>query len=107
MCMSCWETAGRPDEMTERTTEFLKLVDVLYVDHSTGGPLHAELDDWNVDGTFTTEYLDMHATEENFAALTYLVERICDLANRMTPNQRRAALAIRDGFLALETAPQS
>lgn len=104
--MSCWEERGRPSEITEHTAEFLKLVDVLYEDHSTGGALHAQLDDWNVDAPFTTDYLYLHAEEENLAALTYVVERICELANKMTPDQRRAALAIKDGYLAPETTAQ-
>lgn len=94
--------------MTEHTAEFLKLVDVLYQDHPAGGPLHVELDDWNLDGEFSLKPGSMVGNyddgEANLACLTYVVQRICDLANQMTPDQRMAALAMREEWIPMPEA---
>lgn len=102
MCRECWEEEGCPSEITGHTAEFVTLVRVLYRDHPTGGALHANLDDWNVDGPFTLDSLYLHyeANETNLACLEYVLTRICELANAMTPQQRMAALAVNEGWLA-------
>lgn len=51
MCCGCWEEAGRPWSTSWITRHVARLVDRLYEDHETGGPLHVLTDDWNTDAS--------------------------------------------------------
>ena len=50
MCVDCWNEAGQPANWTPEIAEALELVRQLYAIHPVGGPLHVQLDDWNIDG---------------------------------------------------------
>src|SRR5690349_9698704 len=52
MCGSCLTEYGGPVEMTPVMTEARAAVVALYRLCSTGGPLHAQVDDMNVDDRF-------------------------------------------------------
>lgn len=123
MCADCWREAGSPTERTPDTARVVELIWKLCEIHPTGGPLHAELDDWNVDVDRIEPYYHGWSGED-LDALWYagvpfaeldpaapaVVERLgvsaralCDeiakLMNAMTVPQRMAALAYAHGLI--------
>jgi hypothetical protein len=123
MCDSCWREAGSPTEKAPDTDRLVQLIHGLYAIHATGGPLHAVLDDWNVDVTVIEPYY-RGWSDEDLDALWYqgtpfaeldpqapaVVERLgvstrklCDdiaaILRRMTMPQRYAALAYANGLI--------
>jgi|SRR5215207_9783878 len=56
MCFDCWQRTGSPTNWTPEIAEALDLTRELYAIHPAGGPLHDELDDWNIDGVITPWY---------------------------------------------------
>jgi hypothetical protein len=97
MCADCWQKAGSPTERTAETDELVDLIDKLYLDHVTGGPLHAVLDDWNLDGHIEP-YCDGWATKDLADGTRETCDRIAAILNGMTPGQRYAALAYANGL---------
>lgn len=78
--------------------ELLKLITRLYQSHPTGGPLHVQLDDGNLDGDsrqWEPAYY-LFVDEENFSCLVYVCERICELMAPLTPDEREAVVDSRD-----------
>lgn len=102
MCIDCWNEAGKPTEVsdTEALAELLVLIRVLYEDHGAGGPLHTVLDDWNLDGEISPYW--MH---DEPAVLEYHCLRIAALLNAMPLDERIAAMAYADGFIAPPPPP--
>lgn len=56
MCIDCWNEAGQPANWTLEIKRALGLVRELYDIHAVGGPLHACLDDCNIDGEIRPYY---------------------------------------------------
>lgn len=56
MCVDCWRNEGSPANWTPEIAKALDLVRELYAIHPTGGPLHVQLDDWNIDGQIVPYY---------------------------------------------------
>lgn len=51
MCRNCWTVAGSPYDLPENAAEIVDAINDLYdlPDCGAGGPLHVQLDDWNVE----------------------------------------------------------
>lgn len=122
MCVGCWEKAGSPTTRNEQTERAVELLTELYAIHSTGGPLHSAVDDYNLDGTIEP-YYDCYPAEELDAlyfegwpiadlppeapaladGLGRSMRQICDelaaLLNAMPESDRYAAVARYDGFI--------
>ena len=100
MCSTCWEEHGSPADWTPQTARFIELVGTLYgeLGHSTGGPLHVVLDDWNLDGPIEPYYSlgDSRKTRE-------VCDEIVAILNDWTPTERYAAMAHLDGFVQRPT----
>ncbi len=94
MCSTCWEEHGRPANWSPQIAAALALVDELYGQHSTGGPLHAELDDWNVDEPMITPWVG----GDFDPATMELAQRIADAFNAMTVADRVSVLAYHRGL---------
>lgn len=119
MCRSCWVEAGSPTEKTSTTDHLVRLIRALYCEHVTGGPLHVNLDDNNLDGgiepfyrIFTEselakplDFLDDDLEEFEGRSLRSICDEIAELLNEMTEPQRYAAIAYWNGYIpAGETA---
>lgn len=88
MCERCWDNCGQPTNWTPQIADALKLVRELYAEHPTGGPLHTELDDWNIEGRFWP------ATDGSFDAATMqLAKHIATAFNAMPLEDRASVLA--------------
>jgi hypothetical protein len=105
MCDGCWREAGSPTERTPDTARLVELIGKLYEIHPTGGPLHAVLDDWNLDTAVIEPYYDGWRDEDLDDALWHggvstraLCDEIAALLNAMIVTQRISALAYADGF---------
>ena len=111
MCKSCWVNADSPTEWTPTTGRVVGLIRELYERHPTGGPLHATLDDWNVeyDGHLEPLYaIPTHGLLDDWDKRTHeLCDEISRLLLAMTVPQRRAALAYGEGFLDAPPAATS
>lgn len=99
MCSQCWEKAGSPAEWTPQTDRFIELADRLYEEHSTGGPLHVYLDDWNLDGTVEPFYEVLDSDDDE-------TREVCDelaaILNGWTAAQRYSAVAYWHGYARKE-----
>ena len=56
MCGACWIALGQPVMWVEEIAQAAELIRALYVLEETGGPLHVELDDWNLTGKIVPTY---------------------------------------------------
>lgn len=102
MCHACWEDDGRPNDRTPETARLVELIGQLYglPECDSGGPLHCELDDWNLDFTTRGPIYRSPFTEEDWSPEVYRVgNEIISIMNRMTEDQRMTALAIHEGFI--------
>lgn len=98
MCVRCWEGRGEPADWTPQIAECVELVRELYLTEAVGGPLHVVVDDWNIDGVikpYWSEEEDQHTID--------LCNRIAELMNAMSVDERAAMLAYHDGFLPIPT----
>ncbi|WP_020525853.1 hypothetical protein [Catelliglobosispora koreensis] len=78
MCNKCWDNAGSPLNWTPDIARALALTKELYAIHSVGGPLHAVLDDWNIDHETIVPYYDCF-TDAELDALYHQGEPIAEL----------------------------
>lgn len=114
MCVNCWNEAGQPANWTPEIAEALALVRELYAIHPTGGPLHVQLDDWNIDGDIVpiykgwlprqleARYLDGWPVDDEAQVPGRSLRQLCDeIAAKMGPmtlEDRMSVLAYHDGF---------
>lgn len=96
MCETCWEEAGAPTVQPAGLGMFLILYDALYDEHPTGGPLHVELDDWNIDGD--REFAPYYRPWDD-AELHDICDAIAALLRGWTDDERYAALAYAERFI--------
>jgi hypothetical protein len=122
MCVECWENAGSPTTWNEQVKRAVELIGELYAIHPTGGPLHAVIDDYNLNGVIEPYYngwsdadLDAPYFEGRPIAglppeapavtegLGRSTRQICDelaaLLNAMPEAGRYAAVARHDGLI--------
>lgn len=117
MCYGCWEKAGSPKIVNEKTLAAQPLISAVYEASCVGGNLHIVLDDFNIDDEdveacvkFIDEWDRDHP--EGFDAKLSIyrdtaAERECIAAFRaMTVDERASALAIHDGYVVFSAAPK-
>lgn len=107
MCFFCWREYGSPTEWVPTTRRVVDLIEQLYAHCPTGGPLHAVVDDWNVEGDdIRPGYVIPPFGETPGFPDDYSedVHRICDelagLMSAMSVPQRMAALAYSEKHIA-------
>lgn len=121
MCVNCWERAGSPTTWNEHVARAVELLGELYAINAVGGPLHVEVDDYNLDGQITPFYAgwtdaDLDALYVDGWALADMppgavvvaegegrsLRQICDelaaVLNAMPVEDRYAAVAHRGGY---------
>lgn len=121
MCVECWQSAGSPTVWNGSTARVVELLKELSAINGVGGPLHVQVDDYNITGTITPGYdywedeeldalySDGMALGEGHADAPVVVanegrslRQICDelaaLLNTMPEAERYSALARYDGF---------
>jgi hypothetical protein len=108
MCRGCWSEAGEPSEWTPQTARFIELHDALYALEPMGGPLHAVLDDWNLDGEIepywpalgiTRELEDLDERHPTLQRIRELCTELAAILNGWAGAQRYAALAYANDYL--------
>lgn len=108
MCKGCWQEYGSPQIDNDKVREVARLVRVLYrdLDQTTGGMLHVQLDDFNIEDHFWT-HDDENPQERVFAPyLITLHERqpfevewlIVEQMAALSEIERASALALADGY---------
>lgn len=122
MCVNCWRDAGSPTTWNKQVARAVELLAELYEIHSTGGPLHAEVDDYNLDHDKITPWYNRWTDDEldalyvdGWALADFppddpeVIEgpprstrQICDelaaLLTAMPAEDRYAAVALHDGY---------
>lgn len=95
MCRTCWVDKGRPRDLPPNGAEIVALIDRLYQqpDSSAGGPLHALLDDYNLD--CVEPWLDA----EWLPSTVELANQIADRMRPLTEAQRGAIIAEREAWI--------
>lgn len=91
MCQDCWREFGSPADQSAEIIEAAELIRKLYEAEPTGGPLHAALDDWNIEGPIRTD--GGYSAQDPPASVVEAVESLADLLNRMPVRARASALA--------------
>ena len=117
MCGSCWDDHGKPVIWNEDIAVVVELLKQLYEREPTGGPLHVEVDDWNISGEVIKP---LYGTEDRIASSGLLIpgypdrysaetHEICDklaaLFTTMPVGWRASALAHHEGWV-IEGIPQ-
>lgn len=110
VCEACWVEKGCPVIFDEMVEECARLIGDLYVLCPTGGPLHAELDDMNLNGEIRPLYAipayrhDHYVSPEipdNYSPEVHQIcDRIAELMSEMTVGQRISAVAHFEGWAA-------
>lgn len=94
MCHSCWIQKGQPVVWDEDVAEAVRLLGRLYELEPTGGPLHVEVDDWNVDEDEIKPAYETRSHPDHYSAATHEVcDQLAALLTEMTPGWRASALA--------------
>lgn len=95
-CRAKWDSYGRPDDWTADVQRAVKLIDVIYEEESTGGPLHVVLDDWNITGV-----IEPWDSPDFSPEVLQAAHELAKLFNGMPERLRAAALAYADGFVPI------
>lgn len=100
-----WDELGRPADWNPKVKRALELIQDIYEYEPVGGPMHAELDDWNIEGVITPyPYTPWSCIEEGGAdQVRTAVAELIPLLNTMTLNERASALARHWGYLPTAT----
>lgn len=97
MCLGCYAEAGFPKIINANTKRIVELAERVYEFCSSGGNLHCELDDYNLDDDFIDEFKPY---DPNVNPVQLALERECYAALKAaTEDERYAAVALRDGYL--------
>lgn len=103
MCENCRASADSPAGWNPAIAEALELTRGLYAIHSTGGPLHSVLDDWNIDGLIEPWYGNAEDWDDEVPSGGRTTREICDeLAaklNAMPEADRYSMLAYHDRLI--------
>ena len=106
MCLSCWDERGSPSINSAKTREAAVWVARVYDFAVTGGPLHIQFSDWNIDdGYFKETILDLEVHYWPAWLDDFTDEQIetCRTAylkfKSLTEAERASALAIYDGYI--------
>lgn len=94
MCRGCWEEYGAPTALPDGADDAIALIREIYGHPAgaAGGPLHVQLDDWNIGGTWTLPAWDFPDD------LVRLASRLCRLMNAWPVGERAAVLAAFEGW---------
>lgn len=96
MCLNCYERFGEPKIVSEKTKAAAQLIAKVFEIHGTGGNLHCQIDDWNLEDEFFDELVEYTPTSDEQRS----AERACfNALKAMTLEERASALAIHDGML--------
>jgi len=91
MCFECWDDAGRPAIVNDRTVRAAKLIAAVFEESAVGGKLHVLIDDWN-EGNEIVEFCRGVIETE--------AEREClNAIDLLSVDERISALAIHEGFV--------
>lgn len=99
MCQNCWIEAGSPIVVSPETTHALKLIEKVYAFSPTGGNLHLQLDDDNLEDAF---FASFEPFIDDAPAEQLRVEQECfQLLASMSEDARRTVVGIYDGYISL------
>ena len=96
MCQSCWADHGQPTELPDQGPKAVELIKELYntPGGETGGPLHTQLDDWNLGDNWT---LYVGHTPP-LPGVLRIADQIAFLMRQWTVEQQAAVLATAQGY---------
>lgn len=103
MCYGCYEEAGKPEIINDKTKAAAALVDAVYEFSCVGGNAHIVVDDWNLEDHNIRWCLDTALAENvHEAGVEQLdAERAClEALLALTAAERASAMALHDGFIA-------
>lgn len=103
MCYGCYEEAGHPAIVNEKTRAAAALVAKVYEFSCCGGNAHIVVDDWNLGDENIRWCLDEALTINIHSASAEQLasEREClEALLALTEDERASAMALHDGFLA-------
>ena len=104
MCYGCYQEAGKPAVINEKTKRAAELINEIYEqdDCGAGGYAHIVVDDWNLDDSDIDFCIneankgEYDISEEGKLACLNCLHFLKDLSE----DERYSAMAIADGFLS-------
>jgi len=98
MCKGCYENYGSPEIFNSEIFAVSVLIDVLYKfdGGESGGNLHIQLDDWNLDDCHFEAFEEW--SEYGTIDQPVLERRIFDMMKKMSVRDRASALGLQEGF---------
>ncbi len=94
MCYACWEEDGKPCIVNNNTLTAAIFIHRVYDRGPSGGHLHAQLEDWNLDSN-NFGNLSPEANRDEVECFNYM--------KKLSFNERVSALAIFEEFIDLNT----
>jgi hypothetical protein len=102
VCQGCWEQWGSPAVDTPAVREAARLIGAVYGFGETGGNLHVQLEDWNLEQDLFLDALALPDAEFNVwggPPEQVAAERACAAAMAaLGDDERASALALYEGF---------
>ncbi len=96
MCEACWtDEYGRSTDLPANGEDIADRIRLLYSKDGcgTGGPLHVQIDDFNIEGVWKPWSGGDYPND-----VMVLAQQICDAMNPLTDLQRAAVLARWEGW---------
>jgi len=103
MCYGCYEEAGKPAIVNERTKKAAELIEEVYeqYDCGTGGYAHIVVDDWNLDDS-SIDFC-INAANEGDYDISENGKQAClnclNYLKELSEDERYSTMAINDKFL--------
>jgi hypothetical protein len=102
MCQGCWDEVGRPTLWNSKVKRAVELIAAVYAAEPTGGPLHAVIDDWNIDDSdiLVEEYVAGEGVGKCSPGADAAIRELMPLLGEMTVAERASALARGEGYFS-------
>ena len=98
MCITCFENAGKPSIINDRTKHTADLIGKLYDYTNLGGAAQSVVDDWNVDNETINGCL-IHLEINKESDTSNIEKEVLELIRSLEKEERYSALAIYHNFI--------
>jgi hypothetical protein len=105
MCKGCYYDSGAPTMIPDNAAEIVDAIRALYAHPrgAVGGPLHVELDDWNIEDGFWEPWSgEGHLSDPYGPGIMTLAQTVADHMLPLSEGQRAAVMALWMGWLTPE-----
>lgn len=100
MCYTCWEEAGKPSILNDKTIKAAELINEIYYteDGGAGGNAHLVVDDWNLDDS-SIDYCIKDRQNDIAEETIEACDKCLQFLKTLSMEERHSAMAISCDFL--------